>query len=142
MAAEWLKIGDFARQVGCTPANIYRYAKAYPEELGPEMVKQGRFTVISPAGQDFIRSQMYPKTLSESASQEQVTKLMAALSAADHKAAELQQQLFVVEGERDKALLEAGQYQRALEASHEAEEAKDAEIQDLRQKHNQQHLAL
>ena len=134
MAGEWLKVGDFARLVGCTPANIYRYAKAYPNELGPEMVKHGRFTVISPQGQAWIRDQMYPKTLSEPAAAEQIQKLMAALSASDHKAAELQQRLSQVEGDLRQAQLDAAENQRLMLIAQEGEAAKKQELAAAQEK--------
>lgn len=132
MADKWLKIGDFAKEAGCTPANIYRYIKAYPDRLGStEVVKQGRFTMISPEGQEFIREQMYPKTMSDSTVADELNRIRALLSYADHRNAAQAEELAALRSKNDVLQRELGEQQRLLAASTAEREAQEAHVQEV-----------
>lgn len=139
-----MRVRDFAAACGCTPQNIYGHLKTYASDLeGHTFQGKGRQGVLLDGyAQDFLRSVMYPKEIADNALMDEINKLRAQLLQMGVENTRLASQLAATEGERDRALLEAGEFHKALTASQEAEEAKDAEIQDLRQKHNQQHLAL
>lgn len=129
---QWLKFADFAREIGCTPANIYRYVKNHPEKLEPEVIKEGRFMVISPAGQEYIRSLMHPKTMSESAVAKEISRLQATLSFVDHKAATLSQELSETKQQLSAALFESGKVKHQLQLAEEAQAAHEVALADAK----------
>lgn len=144
MSEALIRVREFAQNCGCTPQNIYGHLKTYAAELeGHTFQGKGRQGVLLDGyAQDFLRSVMYPKEIADNALMDEINKLRAQLLQMGVENTRLASQLAATEGERDRALLEAGEFHKALTASQEAEEAKDAEIQDLREKHNQQHLVL
>lgn len=125
-----IRVRDFAQACGCTPQNIYGHLKTYAAELeGHTHQGRGRQGVLlDEFAQDFLRSVMYPKELGDNVLAEEIEKLRAQVLQLGLKNTELSSRLALTEGERDKAVYEAGHYQRALAASKEAEEAKDAAL--------------
>lgn len=131
-----IRVRDFAKNCGCTPQNIYGHLKTYATELeGHTFQGKGRQGVLLDGyAQDFIRSVMYPKEVSaDTELQQQVEELRTALFHASQESQRLAVTLAQTEGERDKAMLEAGQLQRLLVASEEAEKARKAEVAELRE---------
>lgn len=132
-----IRVRDFAKNCGCTPQNIYGHLKTYAVELeGHTFQGKGRQGVLlDEYAQDFIRSVMYPKEISaDNELQRQIEELRTALFRASQETQKMAVTLAQTEGERDKALLEAGQMQTLLTASQEAEEARKAEVEELREK--------
>lgn len=133
-----VKVRDFAQRCGCTPQNVYGHLRTYAADLeGHTYQGKGRQGILlDDYAQEFLRSVMYPKDLSENVLQVQINELRGQLMQAETERMRLGSKLIQVEAERDRALIDAGQYQKLLTASQEAEQAKDAEIQELREKHN------
>lgn len=131
MSEGLIRVREFAQNCGCTPQNIYGHLKTYAAELeGHTFQGKGRQGVLLDGyAQDFLRSVMYPKEIADNALMDEINKLRAQLLQMGVENTRLASQLASTEGERDRALLEAGQYHKALTASQEAEEAKDAELQ-------------
>lgn len=131
-----IRVREFAEKCGCSPQNVYLHLKNHAEELEGHLLKDRRGTLLDDYAQDFIRQAMYPKELSADNSvqklEEQVAELRTALFTAGQENLKLSSKLLETEGERDRALLDAGQYQKLLKASEEAEEAKERELEDLR----------
>lgn len=124
-----IRVRDFAKNCGCTPQNIYGHLKTYAVELeGHTFQGKGRQGVLlDEYAQDFIRSVMYPKEVSvDNELQRQIEELRTALFRASQETQKMAVALAKTEGERDKAVLEAGQMQKLLTAS---EEARTAELQ-------------
>lgn len=128
-----IRVREFAQNCGCTPQNIYGHLKTYAQELeGHTFQGKGRQGVLLDGyAQEFLRSIMYPKEIADNALMDEINKLRAQLLQMGVENTRLASQLAVTEGERDRAVLEAGQIQRALTATQEAEEAKAAELQEL-----------
>lgn len=130
MDEKLIKIRDFAEANGCTPQNIYLHLKNYAEELEGHLIKgKGRQGVLlDEYAQDFLKSVMYPKELGENTVAKENEKLRAALAQALQENARLLSRALEAEGERDKALLDAGENQRLFLASQEAREAQAEEL--------------
>ena len=130
-----IRVRDFAQRCGCTPQNIYGHLKTYARELdGHTFQGKGRQGVLLDAyAQDFLRSIMYPKELADNVLAEKIAMLQAELLQMGMKNTELAARLATTEGQRDKALLEAGHFQKALMASEEAEAARKAELEEAHQ---------
>ncbi len=131
MSEALIRVREFAQNCGCTPQNIYGHLKTYAAELeGHTFQGKGRQGVLLDGyAQDFLRSVMYPKEIADNALMDEINKLRAQLLQMGVENTRLASQLAATEGERDRALLEAGQYHKALTASQEAEEARAAELQ-------------
>lgn len=134
MSEGLIRVREFADECGCTPQNIYLHLKNYAAELEGHTHKGRRGILLDPYAQDFIREAMYPKELSTDNSvqklQEEVAELRSALFQASQQGMELSAKLATAEGERDRALLDAGQYQKLLAASTQEKEAKEKELED------------
>lgn len=130
MSQELIRVRDFAESCGCTPQNIYLHLKNYAQELEGHTVQgKGRQGILLDAvAQDFLRSVMYPKELGENPTAQENEKLRVALAQALQENARLLARAISAEGERDKALLDAGEHQRLLMASQAAQEAQEAEL--------------
>lgn len=139
-----IRVRDFAQACGCTPQNIYGHLKSYAAELeGHTHQGRGRQGVLlDDFAQDFLRSVMYPKELGDNALMDEINQLRAALVQASQENSRLAVKLAATESERDRALLDAGQYQKALTASQEAEEARAAELQQAHEDYQQAAEAL
>lgn len=133
MSEGLIRVRDFAKACGCTPQNIYGHLKTYAAELeGHTHQGKGRQGVfLDEYAQEFLRSVMYPKELGDNALMEEINMLRAQLLQMGVENTRLASKLASTEGERDRALLDAGQYQKALTASQEAEEAQQARIEEL-----------
>lgn len=127
MSEGLIRVREFAQNCGCTPQNIYGHLKTYAAELeGHTFQGKGRQGVLLDGyAQDFLRSVMYPKEIADNALMDEINKLRAQLLQMGVENTRLASQLATTEGERDRAVLEAGQFQKALTA---AEEAKEAEV--------------
>lgn len=127
-----IRVREFADECGCTPQNIYLHLKNYAAELEGHTHKGRRGILLDGFAQDFIRQAMYPKELSTDNSvqklQEEVAELRSALFKAGQQNLELAAKLAETEGARDRALVDAGQYQKLLRASEESEQAKEEEL--------------
>lgn len=134
MAEALIRVRDFAKMCGCTPQNIYGHLKTYKEELdGHTFQGKGRQGVLlDEHAQGFLRSIMYPKELADNSLMEEIEELRKRILNLGLANTELASRLATTEGERDKAVYEAGHYQRALAASQEAEEAKEAELSEAK----------
>lgn len=133
MNAGLIRVRDFAQSCGCTPQNIYGHLKTYKVELeGHTFQGKGRQGVLlDEHAQAFLRSVMYPKEISaDTEIMAELNRLRADLLQLGMKNTELAARLATAEGERDKAVLEVGHYQRALTASQDAEEVKQKELDD------------
>ena len=130
-----IRVRDFAQACGCTPQNIYGHLKTYAAELeGHTHQGRGRQGVLlDEFAQDFLRSVMYPKELGDNALMDEINQLRQDLVQASQENSRLAVRLAATESERDRALLDAGQYQKALTASQEAEEAKAAELAEAKE---------
>ena len=130
MGQKLMKVRDFALLSGCTPQNVYGHLRTYAEELEGHLVKgKGRQGIyLDEFAQDFVRSVMYPKDLAPAAAAEEIEALRQQLLQLGLANTELASKLARTEGERDKAMLEAGESQRLLLVSREAEEAKAQEL--------------
>ena len=139
-----IRVRDFAKEVGCSTQNIYKHIRNYKEELGGHLVQNHHATFLDEEAQDFIRGVMYPKELDIQASGVlvELNELRAEHMRLGAAHAELATKLARTEGERDRALLEAGQYQKALAASQEAEEARATELQQAHEDYRQASEAL
>lgn len=132
-----IRVREFADECGCTPQNIYLHLKNYAAELEGHTYKGRRGILLDAYAQDFIRQAMYPKELSTDNSvqklQEEVAELRGALFQANRQGMELAAKLAATEGERDRALIDAGQYQKLLSESTKEKEAREKELADARQ---------
>ena len=144
MSEGLIRVREFAQNCGCTPQNIYGHLKTYAAELeGHTFQGKGRQGVLLDGyAQDFLRSVMYPKEIADNALMDEINKLRAQLLQMGVENTRLASQLATTEGERDRAVLEAGQFQKALTASQEAEEAKAAELQQAHEDYRQASEAL
>lgn len=129
-----IRVREFAQNCGCTPQNIYGHLKTYATELdGHTFQGKGRQGVLLDGfAQDFLRSVMYPKEIADNALMEEINELRAQLLQMGVKNTELASRLAAAEGERDRAVLEAGSVQRALAASEAETEARKAELDQAR----------
>lgn len=123
-----IRVKEFADKVGCSPQNIYLHLKNYAAELEGHTEKGRRGILLDEYACEFIRGVMYPKEISaDNEVMEEVNRLRAQLLQMGMENAHLAAKLASVEGERDRAMLEAGQYQKALTAStQELEDAQQA----------------
>lgn len=139
-----IRVSDFAKEVGCTPQNIYKHIRNYAQELEGHTQGSRRGLLLDDEAQRFIRNVMYPKELSAEASgvMEELNALRGEFLRLGAKHAELAAKLAQTEGERDRALLDVAQVQKALTASKEAEEAKAAELEQANQDYEQAKEAL
>lgn len=141
-----IRVREFAQNCGCTPQNIYGHLKTYAQEMeGHTFQGKGRQGVLLDGyAQEFIRGVMYPKELSAEASgvMDELNTLRGEFLRLGAKHAELAAKLAQTEGERDRALLDAGQFQKALAASKEEQEAKEAELQQAQEDYRQASEAL
>lgn len=148
MSEGLIRVREFAQNCGCTPQNIYGHLKTYAAELeGHTFQGKGRQGVLLDGyAQDFLRSVMYPKEIADNALMDEINKLRAQLLQMGVENTRLASQLATTEGERDRAVLEAGQFQKALTASQEAEEAREAELKQaaeaLEQMRDEAHMRL
>lgn len=128
----YIRVRDFAAENNCTAQNIYKHLRNYAKELEGHVIagpgKQGQ--LLDDEAQTFLRSIMYPKaiTVDNETMAAELAEMRAAMMKMGQENLKLAAQLAKTEGERDRALLDAGQFQRLLKASQEAEEAKDAEL--------------
>lgn len=138
MSIGLIRVREFAEKCGCTPQNIYLHMKNYAAELEGHIHEGRRGQMLDAFAQDFIRDVMYPKELATDTTvqklQEEIAELRASLFQASTKSLELASRLAETEGERDRALLDAGQYQKLLVASQEAEAAQKAELIEANEK--------
>ena len=136
-----IRVREFADECGCTPQNIYLHLKNYAAELEGHTHKGRRGILLDAYAQDFIRQAMYPKELSTDNSvqklQEEVADLRAALFKAGQQNLELAAKLAETEGARDRALIDAGQYQKLLAESTQEKEAREQELAAARQEAQQ-----
>ena len=134
-----MRVREFAAACGCTPQNIYGHLKTYAAELeGHTYQGKGRQGVMLDAfAQDFLRSIMYPKEISDNVLMEEMGELRRQLFELGMQHTQLATKLATTEAERDKAMLEAGQAQKALMAAQEAEEARVRELTEVRGKAEQ-----
>ena len=118
--------------------------------------KQGQ--LLDDEAQAFLRNVMYPKaiTVDSDTMAAELAEMRAAMMKMGQENLRLAAELATTQGERDRALLDAGQYQKLLKASQEAEEAKDQELaqakldivaltelhQEAKQREDQLHLDL
>ena len=132
-----IRVREFADECGCTPQNIYLHLKNYAAELEGHTHQGRRGILLDAYAQDFIRQAMYPKELSTDNSvqklQEEVAELRGALFHANRQGMELAAKLAATEGERDRALIDAGQYQKLLAESTQEKEARERELADAHQ---------
>lgn len=141
----YIRVRDFARDNNCTVQNIYKHMRKYTEELNGHVKvgpgKQGQ--LLDDEAQEFLRSVMYPKsiTVDNETMAAELNELRAALMKLGQENLKLAAQLAKTEGERDRALLDAGQYQKLLQASQEAEEAKNQELEETKRKVMEAELA-
>lgn len=133
-----IRVRDFAQACGCTPQNIYGHLKTYAADLeGHTFQGKGRQGVLlDEFAQDFLRSVMYPKELGDNALMEEINMLRGQLLQMGVENTRLASKLAATEGERDRALLDAGQFQKALTASQETEERQKSRIQELSQENH------
>lgn len=125
-----IRVSYFAKEVGCSPQNIYKHIRNYAQDLEGHLMESRRGLMLDEYAQEFIRGVMYPKELSAEASgiQAELEAMRRDYFQLGKEHAALASRLAQVEGERDRALLEAGENQRLLLASKEAEEAKAQEL--------------
>lgn len=130
-----MRVRDFAAACGCTPQNIYGHLKTYASDLeGHTFQGKGRQGVLLDGyAMDFLRSIMYPKEISNSSLMDEINKLRAQLLQMGVENTRLASQLATTEGERDRAVLEAGQAQNLLQASNEQQEQQAQELAAARQ---------
>lgn len=130
-----MRVRDFAAACGCTPQNIYGHLKTYASDLeGHTFQGKGRQGVLLDGyAMDFLRSIMYPKEIANSSLMDEINKLRAQLLQMGVENTRLASQLATTEGERDKAVLEAGQAQNLLQASNEQQEQQSQELAAARQ---------
>lgn len=130
-----IRVSDFAKEVSCTPQNIYKHIRNYSNELEGHTQQSRRGLLLDDYAQEFIRGVMYPKELSTEASRvmDDLNALRAEYLKLAAKHTELATQLAQTEGERDRALMEAGQSQKLLAASQEQQEQQAQELAAARQ---------
>lgn len=134
MTERLIRVRDFADNCGCTPQNIYLHLKNYAQELeGHTIQGKGRQGILlDEYAQEFLRSIMYPKELTDSAVAQEIEQLRKALALASQENARLLARALSAEAERDKALLDAGENQRLLMASQRAQEAQSEELRQAK----------
>ena len=125
-----VKVRDFAQRCGCTPQNIYGHLKTYAADLeGHTFQGKGRQGVLlDEYAQDFLKSIMYPKDLTENVLVVQVNELRGQLMQAETEKLRLGSVLVETQAALDRALIDVRQHQKLLDASQEAhqEEMKQA----------------
>ena len=134
----YIRVRDFAAENNCTPQNIYKHLRNpnYAAQLEGHVItgpgKQG--LLLDDEAQEFLRSIMYPKmiTVDSDALAAEKAELRHAMLQLGQENLRLATQLTSVEGKLDRATLESGQLQKLLTASQEAEEAKEAELTQVR----------
>ena len=131
-----IKVRDFAAAVGCTPQNIYKHIRKYREELGGHVIEGRRSLMLDEYACDFIREAMYPKEVSADDTvqrlQNELAEVRGALFQSMQKNMEQATEIMELTGERDKAVFEAGQYQKLLGESEAEKAAKEAAIEEAK----------
>lgn len=132
MNGQLMRVRDFAQRCGCTPQNVYGHLRTYAEDLaGHTYQGRGRQGVLlDDYAQEFLRSVMTPREVADSALMDEINMLRGELLKAGMTNASLATKLANVEAERDRALLDAGQFQKQLTASREEEEARKLELEE------------
>lgn len=130
-----IRVSDFAKVVGCSPQNIYKHIRNYAQELEGHLVESRRGLMLDDYAQEFIRGVMYPKELSVEASgvQAELEALRKDYLDLGREHTAMAVKLAEIKGELDRATLEAGENQRLLLASREAEEAKTQELAEAKE---------
>lgn len=128
-----IRVRDFAQRCGCTPQNIYGHLKTYAAELeGHTHQGRGRQGIyLDPYACEFLRSVMYPKEVTDNALMDEINQLRQELMQAGMEITKLSTKLVNVEAERDRALLDAGNFHKQLKAAREEEEAKQQELDQI-----------
>ncbi len=134
MTERLIRVRDFAENCGCTPQNIYLHLKNYSQELDGHTIQgKGRQGILlDEYAQEFLRSVMYPKELTDSAVAQEIEQLRKALALASQENARLLARALSAEAERDKALLDVGENQRLLMASQQAQEVQSEELRQAK----------
>ena len=136
----YIRVRDFAAENNCTAQNIYKHLRNYAKELEGHVIagpgKQGQ--LLDDEAQAFLRNIMYPKaiTVDSDTMAAELAEMRVSMMKMGQENLRLAAELATTQGERDRALLDAGQYQKLLKASQEAEEAKDERIQQLSQENH------
>lgn len=134
----YIRVRDFAEENGCTAQNIYKHLRKYTKQLEGHVVlgpgKQGQ--LLDDEAQAFLRSVMYPKSvvMDNDAMAAEMAEMRAAMMKLSQENLRLASLLATTEGQRDRALMDAGQYQKLLRASEEAEEARQTELSQAKEK--------
>ena len=129
-----IRVREFADQCNCTPQNIYQHLKNYAAELEGHTQQGRRGIMLDEYACDFLRSVMYPKEISaDNEVMEELNRLRAQLLQVGMKNTELSSRLAEVEGERDRALLEAGEHQKQLLALEAHQEEQEQALDQARQ---------
>ena len=128
-----IRVREFADQCNCTPQNIYQHLKNYAAELEGHTQQGRRGILLDEYACDFLRSVMYPKEISaDTEVMEELNRLRAQLLQVGMKNTELSSRLAQVEGERDRAMLEAGEHQKQLLALTEHQEEQEQALDQAR----------
>lgn len=134
----YIRVRDFAAENNCTPQNIYKHLRNpnYAAHLDGHTItgpgKQG--VLLDDDAQAFLRTIMYPKviTVDNDAMAAELAEARHAMLQLGQENLRLASLLATTEGERDRALLDAGQYQKLLTASQETQEIQEAELAQAR----------
>ena len=129
-----IRVREFAEQCNCTPQNIYQHLKNYATELEGHTQQGRRGILLDEYACDFLRSVMYPKEISaDTEVMEELNRLRQNLLDMGMKNAALASRLAEVEGDRDRALLEAGEHQKQLLALTAHQEEQEQALEQARQ---------
>lgn len=132
-----IRVSDFARKVGCSPQNIYKHVRNYAAELEGHLHGSRRGLMLDEHAQEFIRGVMYPKELvADTALREEVERLRAALFAASQESGKLAVELAETRADLERLQLEDEHTRKLLVASRGAEEARQAELDELQRKYD------
>jgi len=133
---ELIRVRDFAKECNCTPQNLYKHIRNYAEDLEGHVYDSKKGKLLDVAACEFLRSVMYPKELSPNNDKliAELNEMRAALLKLGQDNLNLASRLATAEGERDRALFDNGHDQKLLKAADEEKEAREAEIQDLKEK--------
>lgn len=128
MSEKLIRVREFAEQMGCTPQNIYLHLKNYAEELEGHVIDSRQGKLLDEYACEFLRSVMYPRELDANSEvtrlNTELNELRSAFMKLGQENLNLSSRLATTEGERDRALLDVGQYQKLLKSSEEEGEAK------------------
>ena len=123
----YIRVRDFAKETGCTAQNIYKHLRKYTKELEGHVItgpgKQGQ--LLDDDAQAFLRSIMYPKAvvMDSDTMAAELAEMRAAMMKLGQENLRLASQLATVQGERDRALVDAGHYQKLLGAAEDEKTA-------------------